>query len=96
MGTKRVKLGGFIEIPDGVDVELGDTATFKGKGEVTGISDTLTHKDSGETTITQTITLTADAAETNLGRFAERTGPLDEAIAEEPVPITPIQPDEPE
>lgn len=84
MARKRLAFRGFLEIPDGVDADLGWTVSFKGKGEITGTGDKLTRKDTGEATVTETLTLTIDSDETTLGKFEEPSGPLDEALAGEP------------
>jgi hypothetical protein len=82
VATKRVQFTGFIEVPEGVELDLGWTVDIvAGKGEVTGDGKKLVHKASGENTITKTFTVTLDADETKLGQFAPPSGPLDEELA---------------
>lgn len=78
MARKRVKIVGYIEVPEGLDVDLGyEVEIHTARGEVTGKGDKLTRKDTGESTVTKTFTVTLDPEETALGKFTAPEGPLE-------------------
>jgi hypothetical protein len=79
---KRVKFVGYIEVPEGLELDLGYEVTVaSASGEVTGKGDKLTHKESGETTVTKTFTVTLDPDSTKIGKISEPEGPLDAELA---------------
>jgi hypothetical protein len=83
MATKRVKFTGYLEVPAGVDMDLGYEVTItRGRGEVTGKGDKLTRKDSGESTVTKTFNVTLDPDATTIGQITKPEGPLERELAE--------------
>jgi hypothetical protein len=83
VAQKRLKVTGFIEVPDGADLPgLGFTVDFKGTGEITGEGTQLTRKANGDTTIVETNVITVDTKHSSIGHITEPQGPLDEALAE--------------
>jgi hypothetical protein len=83
MAHKRVQFTGYLEVPAGVDMDLGYEVTItRGKGEVTQKGEKLTRKDSGESTVTNTFTVTLDPDETAIGKITAPEGPLERELAE--------------
>lgn len=80
MATKRIELRAYVDVPEGLEIGLGWTANFKGKGEVVGVGEDLVRLAKGETKVTESIKFKGNPDHTTFANFAPPEGPLDEAL----------------
>lgn len=82
MGRKRLKVSGYIEIPDGAALpELGSKVAGKWEGEVTGDGEELKRRQNGDVEIIATNKVTLASDYTTLEKVEAPAGDLDEALA---------------